>query len=136
MNEEIEFDKNLWFYHNGCEGKHYLIGNPHTFYGRMWAWCPKKQKSFFVSLVEIGEKSEQAKYWIDGFLCGNQPAPPTDVNDDVDFESPAYKKWIEAIKLFSKTGYWTDMERQCDKCGKELLNSEIEDICQDCRTDK
>ena len=132
MTNEIEFDENLWFNHKGCEGKHYLIGNPHTFRGRIYAWCPKKERSFSVSLSEIENMSEYSKYWINGFLNGNQPEPPTDANGDVDFESVEYKKWTESIELFTRTGYWTDEKRNCEKCGAELLNAEPNETCENC----
>ena len=85
MDNDLKYDSDLWFEHKGCEGKHYLIGNPHTFPVRMWAWCPKKETTFFVSKSQIGEMSLQTKYWIKGFLTGNQPKPPAEENEDVDF---------------------------------------------------
>ncbi|OCA92605.1 hypothetical protein [Pseudobacillus wudalianchiensis] len=40
----IEFEKELWFELEGhCEGKHYIVGNPHTFNGRISAYCPQKE---------------------------------------------------------------------------------------------
>ena len=99
-------DKKIWFEHKGCEGKHFMIGNPHTFSGRMYAWCPKKEKSFFVSKSEIADMSLECKYWIKGFLSGNQPKPPVNSEGDVDFESDEYKQWIIKIDEFEKTGDW------------------------------
>ena len=69
---EIYYDPNLWFYHKGCVDKHYLIGNPQTFYGRMFAFCPKKNITLCVSESEICEMSTESKYWIIGFLSGNE----------------------------------------------------------------
>jgi len=106
MANKIIYDKNLWFEHEGCVGKHFLFGNPHTFPGRMWAWCPKKETSFCVSKSEIGEMSVQTSYWIKGFLIGNQPAPPTDENDNEDLEGKSYKDWLKQIDKFVKTGLW------------------------------
>lgn len=102
----IKYDENLWFEHKGCKGKHYLIGNPHTFAGRMWAYCPIKDKTFFVSKTEIENMSSQSEYWIKGFLIGNQPAPPTDENDDVDYESKDYLDWTKKVEIFNETGVW------------------------------
>ena len=133
MTNEIQFDENLWFIHKGCEGRHYLIGNPHTFYGRILAWCPKKERSFMVSVSEMEQMSDFTKYWIEGFLKGNEPEPPTDSNEDVDFESDEYKIWTEEIKLFHETGYWSSFNRNCEKCGTALLKSEPEEICKECR---
>lgn len=101
-----DYDKKLWFEHKGCEGKHFILGNPHTFPGRIWAWCPVKNGSFFVSKSEIGNTSEQAAYWIKGFLSGNEPEPPVDENGDVDFESNTYREWTARAKEFSATGTW------------------------------
>ena len=101
-----KIDKRFWFKHKGCEGKHYLIGNPHTFPGRILAWCPIKKIDFCVSKAEMDEISESAQYWLEGFLAGNQPYPPLDDNGDVDFESPEYKNWLLEIKEFRKTGDW------------------------------
>mgnify|MGYP001043981856 CR=1 FL=1 len=132
MTNKIEFDENLWFNHKGCEGKHYLIGNPHTFHGRIYAWCPKKGIGFCVSISEIERMSDYSKYWIQGYLNGNQPEPPTDSSGDVNFESSEYKKWMKSIQLFTLTGYWTDQKRNCVKCGTELLNSYSNEICEKC----
>lgn len=104
--EKTQYDENLWFEHKGCAGKHFLIGNPHTFPGRILAFCPKKDKTFFVSKNEIGNMSQQSDYWIKGFLIGNQPEPPTDENDDVDFGSKEYIEWTKKVKLFNETGDW------------------------------
>jgi hypothetical protein len=103
----IDFDENLWFMHEGCEGKHFLIGNPHTYPGRMWAWCPKDERTFFVSKGAMGEMSEAAKYWVMGFLAGNQPEPPRDGEDnEVDFKGVAYREWLKNIEVFERTGIW------------------------------
>lgn len=107
MNIVPQFDENLWFMmENHCEGKHYLLGNPHTFKGRISAWCPQKKASFFFSKSEIGECSNEAHYWIKGFLAGNEPEPKTDENGDIDFESEEYKNWLKKVEDFRKTGIW------------------------------
>lgn len=130
MAKKIDYDEKLWFYHHNCEGKHYMIGNPHTFYGRMWAWCPKKERTFFVSKGDIEEQSEATHYWVKGYLYGNQPEPPLGKLDMIDFESEQYHKWQEAVALFIDTGYWTSDPETCENCGRQLLNSELK--CRDC----
>jgi len=132
MDNNLKYDKNLWFEHLGCKGKHYLIGNPHTYVGRMWAWCPKEERTFFVSKADMGEMSEQAKFWVQGFLNGHEPDPPVNEDGDVDFESLEYKTWTEAMVFFHETGFWTDQERKCEKCGKMILKSEPGVKCMDC----
>lgn len=109
MSENPNFDENLWFTMGShCEGKHYLLGNPHTFVGRMWAWCPNKEVSFFVSKSGIDECSTETNYWIQGFLAGNEPEPKPDENGDVDFESEEYKEWLKKVENFKETGNWKD----------------------------
>lgn len=104
-------DDNLWFYHKGCTGQHFLLGNPHTFPGRLYAWCPVRERSFYCSLQEMERMSEEARYWITGYLHGNQPEPPRDAEGDVDFESAAYQEWVKACELFLNTGNWNEDER-------------------------
>jgi hypothetical protein len=104
--ETPTLDEALWFHHQGCSGKHYFLGNPHTFHGRMMAWCPLKTRSFFVSKSEILEASSEAKYWIAGFLAGAEPEPPRNANQDVDFKSPEYRKWEQRVTEFRRTGSW------------------------------
>lgn len=134
MDNKINYDKNLWFEHLGCEGKHYLIGNPHTYVGRMWAWCPKEKRSIFITKADMGKMSNQTKYWVEGFLFGNQPKPPTDIDGMVDFQSEEYKNWEKDVELFRKTGYWTEEKRDCIMCGKLLMPSESNEFCGDCKT--
>jgi len=106
-NETPNHDEALWFHHLGCSGKHYLLGNPHTFPGRMLAWCPLKKKSFFVSKSEMLEASSEATYWVSGFLAGAEPEPPLNADKDVDFESSGYKRWEQLVTEFRQTGSWS-----------------------------
>ncbi len=99
-------DEKIWFEHKGREGKHFMIGNPYTFKGRMYAWCPIKETSFYVSKSEISRMSTECEYWIKGFLSGNQPNPPTNSEGDVEFDSGNYKLWLKRIKEFEDTGNW------------------------------
>ncbi len=133
MDDSIAYDQRLWFLHKGCTGKHYLIGNPHTFRGRMWAWCPVHRRTVFVSKSEIESCSPEAEYWIQGFLAGNEPPPPLDEHGDPAFDSPEYARWEAEIRLFHHTGFWHPAERRCRWCGEVLLRSEPEDACADCR---
>jgi hypothetical protein len=66
---------------------------------------PIKKKTFFVSKSEISNMSSECKYWIKGFLSGNQPEPPCDNEGDVNFESKEYKGRVNKIDDFEKTGY-------------------------------
>ncbi len=113
MNVAPDFDEQLWFTMGDCcPGKHYLIYNPHTFPGRMGAWCPVKRVSFCVSIAEVEECSSEARYWIEGFLKGNEPdAPMDDYGDYVLDDDPRYEQWRENVKQFSLTGYWKPDEK-------------------------
>lgn len=107
-NIRINIDKNLWFTLecDGCSGRHYILGNPHTFPGRIMGYCPEKNKSFFFSVSEIIDMSIETGYWIKGYLTGNEPSPPQSEDGPVDFNSQEYKHWKKRIKDFHKTGYW------------------------------
>ncbi len=101
-----DIDLRLWFKHLGCTGKHYLLGNPHTVSGRMMAWCPKTERSIFVSKADIGSTSIAARYWIEGFLHGCEPAPPAGKDGPPDFESKQYKNWQRKTDAFRQSGTW------------------------------
>lgn len=103
--EEPILDKALTFEHKGCEGLHYILGNPHTHPGRILGWCEHKQRSFFFSLSEIIHPTIETTFWIKGYLSGNEPYPP-EINGDVDFKSEEYKHWQDKVKSFNETGYW------------------------------
>ena len=130
----IEFENELWFeLEEHCEGKHYIAGNPHTFNGRISAYCPQKDVYFNVSFEEIVDMSQEAKYWIKGFLSGNEPPPPID--EEGDLHSPTHEEyihWEKSIELFHKTGHWYAGDRDCEVCGKKLLNSCTEFECENC----
>ena len=93
-------DSRLVFRSSHCDGDHYLVGNPHTFPGRMAMWCEVSSCELSVSLSEISSASEHARVWIDGFLAGNEPAPPQ--NDDPSEE----QAWHRARRAFRATGEW------------------------------
>jgi hypothetical protein len=108
MNEsnKLEYDSKLWVELSHCEGKHYILGNPHTFPGRIMMWCPNKEVSFFMSKNEIQKCSKEAEYWIKGFLTGNEPEPPVGDDEMPDFESKEYSEWKDHIKEFHSKGIW------------------------------
>ncbi|BBH24321.1 hypothetical protein Back11_56660 [Paenibacillus baekrokdamisoli] len=135
MKKIQDFDKDLWFtFKEHCKGKHFIVGNPHTFHGRISAYCPQKNVYFNVSLGEIGDMPSTTKYWIKGFLSGNEPAPPVDEEGDI--YPPAHEMdihWVRSIALFHKTGYWYSGDRSCAVCGQKLLNSWTEFECENCK---
>ncbi|MFF5084026.1 hypothetical protein ACFY36_43825 [Actinoplanes sp. NPDC000266] len=99
-----DVDPDLWFDTEGC-GRHYLLdGNPHTFPGRMNAYCAERGIRTRVSKAEIVDCSEQTRYFVRGFLSGNEPAPP----EPGDGTEPANSGWSNAAARFRATGKWLD----------------------------
>ncbi|WP_273324242.1 hypothetical protein [Vallitalea guaymasensis] len=132
--QEIKYDEKLWFElkNSNCKGRHYILGNPHTFNGRIMGYCTNKKVSFCFSITEISNMSLESEYWIKGFLSGNEPEPPVDEEGDTLFEGREYNHWCKSIELFHKTGNWYVGERNCEECGKLLLNSIVGFKCQSC----
>jgi hypothetical protein len=127
---EPELDQDLWFHTGHCEGRHYLLGNPHTFRGRLSAWCPTKQRSFCVSKSEITECSREASYFLKGFLSGQEIDAPVDEEGDLlPPDDPEYQAWINAIQIFQETGMWNARFRICDLCGARLVPSNPKRTC-------
>ena len=105
MTEKPEYDENLWFELENCEGRHFLIGNPHTYKGRIDAYCPIKNTTFCISYKEIKKMSIESKYWLQGYLSGNEPDPPEEYDGEsaVDFfQSMRYKEWELKFKSLKK----------------------------------
>ena len=125
-----DIDKALWVELFGCEfGRHYLGYNPHTFHGRISAWCPKDGQWHKISKSEIANCSNEAKYWISGYLCGNEPSPPSPFVGDHD---PDFRLWQSSILHFHKSGYWNSETRKCAECGCVLMNSWSKELCENC----
>jgi hypothetical protein len=81
----------------------------------------------------MDKMSQATKYWVKGYLSGNEPSPPVDEEDFVlPITHEDYLHWKESIELFHKTGYWYYGDRQCDICDKRLLNSWDEFECKNC----
>lgn len=138
MIDNLDIDEKLWFYLkdydcDDCKGKHYIIGNPHTFNGRIMGYCSQQKKSFYFSITEIKSMSVETEYWIKGFLSGNEPQYPVDEEGNRIFKGEEYDFWVESIKLFHKTGYWYESERFCEICDKRLLSSWPDFDCEECK---
>jgi hypothetical protein len=123
-----ELDENLWF-EATCGGRDILTGNGHTFAGRMRAWCPHTRVGYNVSLREMGDMSEQSRYFVRGFLCGTEPDSPTDTDGDT---APAdLQAWLSATARFRRTGSWYGRWGTCDQCGCVLLPDSAADFCDE-----
>jgi hypothetical protein len=95
-----EVDPDLEFMSTHCGGWHFLVGNPHTFTGRMAAWCQDQQAEIAVSLSEMTYISLSASFWIRGFLSGSEPPP------SVAGSPSAEAAWETARREYRSTGEW------------------------------
>ena len=95
-----DVDLDLEFMSTHCGGWHFLVGNPHTFTGRMAAWCQDQHTEIAVSLSEMTYISLGANLWIKGFLSGSEPAPPESGNPSAEAE------WEAARREYGSTGEW------------------------------
>lgn len=120
-------DDRLWF-EAPCGGRDLLAGTSgHTYPGRMSAWCPHKQVGYNVSLSEMGEMSEQSRYFVAGFLAGNEPGPPDDADHEIEPDDLA--AWLAATARFRRTGLWLGRWNTCQACGCVLLPDTAADRC-------
>jgi len=76
MNVPDGIDRRLRISIATCPVEHYLVGNPHTFRGRILTWCPLDSAEQNVSKYEVVSGTDEAMVWIEGFLAGNEPPPP------------------------------------------------------------
>ena len=102
-------DERLWIRTSNCDDRDYLVGNSHTFPGRMYGYCPTQDIGFSVSLSEIDEMSSASASWVAGFLAGNEPRPEDmfgpGVHDAYDSE-PRLERWRRALDEFRASGEW------------------------------
>jgi hypothetical protein len=102
-----DLDPSLWIEVEGVAGRCYLIGNPHTFRGRMYAYSEGLARDLAVSRADIRNSSTEARYWVEGFLSGNEP-------DGDQMFGPAFldqddrlaERWQNALSHFTQAGNW------------------------------
>lgn len=63
--------------------------------------------------------SREAEYFVKGYLCGDEPRSPDDVDGDSTEEDLA--AWNQALGRFHRTGLWFGRWRTCNECGCVLL---------------
>ncbi|MEU8283955.1 hypothetical protein AB0C01_06405 [Micromonospora sp. NPDC048905] len=124
-----DVDPHLWFDTEQC-GRHYLLdGNPHTGAGRMDAYCAERGIRTRVSKGEIGDCSEQTRYFVRGFLSGSELAPP----ESRDGTDAAYLAWREAAARFRDTGSWVDVDAAGDIATAPAEETEAEELPDELR---
>lgn len=132
--DQLDLDARLWF-DAPCGGRDFLLaGQGHTFPGRMSAWCPDDAVSYSVSFGEMGLMSDETRYFVLGFLSGNEPGPPED--DDGNIGPADLGAWRSATARFRRTGTWRGRWRTCAICGCVLLPDSSADRCHEHREDR
>jgi hypothetical protein len=102
-----DVDPRLWFTMTGCDGLHYFVeGNSHIL-GRIYAYCPMKKTVTRVSKHDITASSDEAVYFVRGFLSGSEPPPPLDEEGMLVEDQAAIDRWQHAIDTWRATGRWT-----------------------------
>lgn len=124
----LPVDERLWF-EAPCGRRDFIVGNGNTFVGRMSAWCPHDGVGYNVSLGETGAMSGESRYFVAGFLAGNQPGYPTDAEGETD--EADLVAWRAATGRFRRTGYWYGRWGTCQVCGCVLLPDTAADRCDE-----
>src|SRR3974390_397270 len=84
----------LWFIARSCGERDYLaVGNPHTFPGRMTAFCPHKGHYYNVSVADVADGPQATRWWARGFVVGSEPGSPLTGEGEDDPDSPEYEAW-------------------------------------------
>ena|ERR1019366_3483293 len=103
-------DPTLWIgCRRGGDWDYLVEDNPHTFPGRMSAFCPHVTENphYNVSIGEVTECSPESKIWMRGFVAGSEPDIPLDSEGyELDEDDPKALAWAEARPEYIKTGYW------------------------------
>jgi hypothetical protein len=95
----------------------------------MRAWCPTDDVRYLVSLSEMGDMSSASRYFVRGFLSGNEVGPPAD--DDGETAPADLAAWIAATRRFRQTGSWFGRWRTCRECGCVLLPDRAAEHCSE-----
>jgi hypothetical protein len=75
--------------------------------------------------------SPQARYYVAGFLAGNQPGPPPPPDPDAGIDPAVLSTWKTATSRFRRTGLWLGRWHTCQACGRFLLPDTAADNCQE-----
>ena len=99
----------LWVEADGF-GRCRLLGNAHTFPGRIAAWSETLASNVTISRSDVRDASPEAWAWIEGFLAGNEP----ELNEFLGMDAPAaedlpdddtgLQRYEQALANFHSTG--------------------------------
>lgn len=124
-----QLDDRLWFEAPCGERDLLLDTNGHTYPGRMLAWCPHQEHNVYsVSLNQMGEMSTETRYFVRGFLAGQEPEGPY---DDGEITPEDELAWELATHRFRKSGSWAGRWNTCAACGCVLLPDSTSDHCSE-----
>lgn len=104
------FDPELWVTAEGYDGRLFLLGNPHTHLGRMYAWSEALRVGTNISKYDITDASAAARRWIEGFLSGSEPGPAEYLGIDplaeaeLSDDDPGYGRWQAALVDYHESG--------------------------------
>ena len=128
----IDLDESLWVVLKSGE-KGYLLANPHTFPGRFNVWLEGREIALTYSLSEISAASDASRFWLKGYLCGNEPGPELFFGADayeLDDYGPEMTAWRRVLREFRTTGELpTD---QCQSCNLYQTSSDNPRVCGVC----
>jgi hypothetical protein len=127
-------DRELWLVVPHCCPDHHFFGeNPHTFHGRISVWCPRLGRWTRISKSEISEMSAASRYWLAGYLSGNEPDAPRDGNGDyLADDAPEMVTWRRSVARFAQTGYWNAKARTCASCRQPVEPAQPDETCLAC----
>jgi hypothetical protein len=101
-------DPRLWFEMAGCDGRHFFVDGTPNIGGRIYAWCPARQIVTRVSKYELSVWSDEAGYFMRGYLSGSEPRPPTDEEGMLVEDQAEVDRWLRAVEIWRATGEWPD----------------------------
>ena len=100
-------DPRLWFRDGRLSGRHFLVAGNSQIRGRLCAYCPVKRVETRVSKSEITALSDEAAYFVRGFLSGSEPPPPLDEEGLLTADQALIDQWKAAVRVWRETGEWT-----------------------------
>ena len=114
-------DAELSFEIEGYPGRNFLIGNPHTFPGRMEAYSEAERRSFSVSFHELTNVSPAARAWISGFLSGSEPEPPAFTGDQ--HAEAVEVAWRAVVGQYGGNGHLPAVSDQWKLAARDRINT-------------